>query len=352
MPGMHQLSLPAVLAVVCLGVACASDPGADGGAAGGAGSGKGGGAGTASGAAGASGSAGSGGVISAGSGGAGSGNGGSAGSTGGAAGSTGGGGASGGGNTSGGSGGSGMTPSLGCGTEATQVFDQWVEQPALTIDSVERNWWVWLPAGYDETRAYPIVFLFHGCSSGDNNVPMQDETGADAILVRGVGVSPNTCWDASPDGPDVTFFDEMLADVLQNHCADSSRVFAAGYSSGSWLINTLECRRGDKLRAAGSVAGGSVQPGDCVGQVARIFVHDLDDNDNDISGSETERDRLLVANNCDAAAPPVPEEPAPCARYQGCDAGFPVIWCETSGQGHDRQDDLAAPAFWSLFSEL
>jgi hypothetical protein len=111
--------------------------------------------------------------------------------------------------------------------------------------------------------------------------------------------------------------------------------------------------RGDKIRAAGSVAGGTAGgQGSCIGQVARIFVHDLDDNENLISGSEEERDRLLEVNNCDAAIPPVAEDPAPCVRYQGCDPGFPVIWCATSGQGHDRQDDFAPAAFWGLFTEL
>jgi poly(3-hydroxybutyrate) depolymerase len=162
------------------------------------------------------------------------------------------------------------------------------------------------------------------------------------------------CWESNRDSPDITFFDDMLATVLANHCADSSRVFAAGYSSGSWMINALECVRGDKIRAAGSVAGGTPGGNDdeCVGQVARIFVHDENDNDNDISGSFPERDRLLGVNNCDAVTPPVPEDPAPCARYQGCDPGFPVIWCPTMGQGHDRQDDLAPAAFWGLFTEL
>jgi poly(3-hydroxybutyrate) depolymerase len=227
-----------------------------------------------------------------------------------------------------------------------------VEQPTISVESVDRQWWVWLPAGYDQSRAYPLVFLFHGCGDINNNVPMWNETGSDAILVRGAGVSPGPCWDAGPNGPDVTFFDEMLAASLASYCVDSSRVFAAGYSSGSWLINTLECRRGDKLRAAGSVAGGTVNPSDCVGQVARIFVHDLNDLDNAITGNVTERERLLELNQCDEGASPVPEAPAPCERYPGCDDGYPVIWCETMGQGHNRQDDLAPGAFWGLFSEL
>ncbi|HEV8244393.1 MAG TPA: hypothetical protein VGP93_01360, partial [Polyangiaceae bacterium] len=198
----------------------------------------------------------------------------------------------------------------------------------------------------------PVVFMFHGCSSPDNNVPMQTVTGDQAILMRGAGIESGTCWDASPDGKDVLFFDAMVAAVEAAHCVDKSRLFAAGYSSGSWLTNTLDCKRGDVLRAAGTVSGGTVNAQGCVGRVARTFVHDQDDTTNVIAGSITERDRLIGLNHCDAQAATVPEDPSPCARYQGCDAGYPVIWCQTSGKGHDRQDSLAATAFWKLFSEL
>lgn len=253
----------------------------------------------------------------------------------------------------GGGGGASATPSAGCGRAASQALNEWVEQPTKSIESVERHWWVRLPENYEPTRAYPVVFMFHGCSSATNNVPMQNVTGDDAILVRGAGVSDGVCWDASSNGPDLAFFDQMLADVLANTCVDTSRVFAAGYSSGAWLINMLECKRGDRLRAAGTVAGGTPgRPSGCVGRVARIFIHDVDDTSNRIDGNYAERDRLLELNHCDAGSAPVPEDPAPCARYQGCDEGYPVIWCETSGKGHDRQDALAPRAFWKLFSEL
>ncbi|WP_437276705.1 hypothetical protein WME90_36450 [Sorangium sp. So ce375] len=292
---------------------------------------------------GAGGGAGSGGATASASSGGGAGDGGSSGVTGGGSGGAG----------AGGGGGASATPSAGCGDAPSQALNEWVEQPAKNIASVDRHWWVRLPEGYEPTRAYPVVFMFHGCSSDTNNVPMQNVTGDDAILVRGAGVSDGICWDASSNGPDLTFFDEMLADVLANTCADTSRVFAAGYSSGSWLINMLECKRGDKLRATGTVSGGTPgTPRDCVGRVARIFIHDADDKDNTIDNNYAERDRLLELNHCNADAAPVPEAPAPCARYQGCDAGYPVIWCETSGKGHDRQDALAPGAFWSLFSEL
>jgi poly(3-hydroxybutyrate) depolymerase len=245
--------------------------------------------------------------------------------------------------------GGGSTPTSGCGTAATQDLEQWVEG-TLDVGGTARRWWVRLPGNYDASRAYPVVFLFHGCGNETNNVPMQNVTGDDAILVRSVAVED--CWDTGRDTADVAFFDAMVAAVSQNHCVDSSRLFAAGYSSGSWLINLLECVRGDVLRAAGSVAGGTPFQPECVGTVARIFVHDLNDNDNSIDGNLRERDRLLELNGCDTSLPALPEEPAPCARYQGCDPEHPVIWCETSGEGHSRQDALAAEAFWGLFSEL
>jgi poly(3-hydroxybutyrate) depolymerase len=236
---------------------------------------------------------------------------------------------------------------------AGQAVNMWVEQPKLNVAGTDRQWWVWLPTGYDPAKAYPLVFNFHGCSSSDNIVPMQKVTGDKAILVRATGISDGVCWDANANGNDVKFFDQMLADVVAKRCVDTGRVFATGYSSGSWLVNTLECERGDKLRATGTVSGGTYgDKSKCKGKYARIFIHDADDTTNRIDqGNDKERDRLIAANHC-MSSDPVMEPPPPCARYQGCDAGYPVIWCQTTGKMHDRQDALAPGAFWGLFSSL
>jgi polyhydroxybutyrate depolymerase len=275
--------------------------------------------------------------------------------------SVGGGGNGSGGNTSGGNasggnasgGGSAATPSPGCGTAAGQALGSWVEQPKLNVAGTDRQWWVWLPTGYDPMKAYPLIFNFHGCSSSDNIVPMQKVAGDKAVLVRGTGISDGVCWDANAGGNDVKFFDQMLADVIAKRCVDTARVFTTGYSSGSWLANTLDCERGDKIRATGTVSGGTYgDKSKCKGKYARIFIHDQDDTTNKISdGDDEELPRLTTANHC-MMSTPVMEPPAPCARYQGCDAGFPVIWCQTQGKMHDRQDALAPGAFWGLFSTL
>lgn len=280
--------------------------------------------------------------------------GGSAGTAGAAAGSAGeAAGGSGGMSGAGGSGGSSSAmPSKGCNIPAEQELNKWVEQPKLNVSGVDRQWWVWLPTDYDPKRAYPLVFNFHGCGSSDNIVPMQRVAGDDAILVRAAGISNNTCYDSSPNGNDVKFFDQMLEELLGKRCVDSSRVFATGYSSGSWLTNTLECVRGDKLRATGTVSGGrSGGNNNCKGKFARIFIHDRSDMDNTIEmGNDAERARLVTQNNCSNET--MPYDPAPCVAHQGCDPGYPVIWCQTTDKGHARQDAMAPDAFWKLFSSL
>ncbi len=290
--------------------------------------------------------------------------------TGGAGGTTGGAGSagmSGGGSSAGAGGSGGASPAMrssGCGMATTQVLGSWVEQPKLMVNNKARQWWVWLPTGYDPMRAYPVIFTFHGCGGESNYIPMQKQTGSDAIVVRGTGAD-NGCWTYGLEGDDVKFFDAMLTQLQTQSCMDSSRVFAMGYSSGGWMTNTLECSRGDKLRGTGTLSGGRAGNGmNCKGKFARATVHDLQDPTNPFDdwtgtdnklhkgqGASPELDRVLVQNHCMTAAP-VMEPPAPCARYQGCDAGYPVIACRTTGQGHNRQDALAMDVFWKLFSSL
>jgi polyhydroxybutyrate depolymerase len=259
----------------------------------------------------------------------------------------------GGGATAGSGGSSGGAPEMsdGCMTPTTQMLDRWVDSSVM-VNGANRPYAVYLPTGYDPTRAYPVIVLLHGCGNGTNNLPMEDETGSDAILIRGTGSAASTCWTTGADSVDVAFFDAMVTDVKARFCTDIGRFFAVGYSSGSWLADQLACIRVPTLRAVATVAGGNPGVRNCGGPIAQIFVHDEDDPSNDISGSESARDRLLMENGCDESIEPVAEEPSPCVRYQGCDPGYPVKWCATTGEGHNRQDNMAAPAFWKFFQEF
>jgi len=76
-------------------------------------------------------------------------------------------------------------------------------------------------------------------------------------------------------------------------------------------------------------------------------VHDADDMTNKFveNGNLAERGRVIAQNHCAADTPAVPEAPAAVRALQGCDAGYPVLMCQTQGKQHDRQDNLAPGHF-------
>ena len=259
-------------------------------ATGGAGAGSGG----AAGGAGAAGTSGSGGSAGAGgstaTGGAGAGSGGAAGASGrgggpgGASngGSSGAGGASTGGSSGaggsasgGGAGGSSAArPSKGCGvqdgaktltTGGSSVMSALPTSTRLKITSggMNREYIIDIPANYDPTHPYRLIFSWHqayGSDTGNANGlhPANDGPNFDAknyayfglhrvmtaandtaifIAPGGIGNLP---WDYNRD---VVLFDDLLALVDANLCIDDSRVFTTGFSFGAMMSYALTLGR-------------------------------------------------------------------------------------------------------------
>lgn len=235
----------------------------------------------------------------------------------------------------------------GCGEAASIALGQWVEQTVSVPGGGNRAYFVRLPANYDPNEPYPVVYQLHGCSESreSNNVPVENESGDEAIHVR--GRAADNCWDSNTDLP---YFDAMVDDVEASYCADPDRRLLAGYSSGAFFAHRIACVRGDTIRGIATIAGGS-PGGGCTGAVAVLQIHDTNDGTVLIGpvGYPT-RDHWIAANGCEATS--TATDAPPCVEYDGCDAGTPVVWCETSGQDHSRQDSLAAPIFWDFLSSL
>ena len=244
-----------------------------------------------------------------------------------------------------------VKPTLGCNKATTQELDKWVRFTA-TIQATEREYFVRLPKAYDAKKPYRLMFTFPGCTGkGNGALPLFNAPGADAIFV---GPSPDgDCFVYGLDSKDVMFFDAMLKVVEDSYCVDQNRVFTSGHSSGSWLSNVLGCQRSNILRGQGNVSGAlpGLDQSKCLTQgIAGMFIHDQNDPENDISGGIKARDRLLKLNGCSTETKPI--TPTPCVEYQGCKAGYPVVWCQTSGQGHSRQDGLTVPAIYNFFAQF
>jgi poly(3-hydroxybutyrate) depolymerase len=227
-------------------------------------------------------------------------------------------------------------------------------------DGMARSYRLYLPAGYDPMRAYPTIILAHGCGgNGATPFPIEQASKSDAIVVA--LKSADSCFVYSPTGPDVTYFDTVLDEVSAGHCVDKSRVFMAGFSSGSWLTHTIGCVRAGVVRGQGNASGNQVNLSNCKGPIAAIFAHDVNDMTNTIAGAEIARDRILMANGCSTDTVPYdfdgdPATPSTCVSYRGCMPGYPVVWCPTMAPPgrapHNSQVPISTIGFWRFWSQL
>lgn len=253
-----------------------------------------------------------------------------------------------GGGTEEGSGGLGGSSASDCDASTRRPTGEWTQEPDVDIDSSERRWSLRLPSSYDASLSYPVVFLFHGCDGETDILPLEDEVGEEAILVRGLADGSNGCWSGLSEDNEL-FFVEMLERVSTLGCVAPSKIFAVGYDSGADVVNRIACTHAYLIDATATVAGENTLPANpaCTGPAAALLIHDEDDPVDDFSEGEEVRDRFIDQNFCVADGFPEPVDPDPCVSYSGC--GEPVIWCATSGQGHSRQDSFAG-AIWEFLS--
>ncbi len=261
--------------------------------------------------------------------------------------------------------------SAGCGKTTTQATEAFVKFP-LTVagqpaSSLDRLYYVHLPANYDPTRAYKVIYLGPGCGPQQDfltdrkGFPFETDactaaTRTDAILVQmepglynpatynpatcrpgnttGCNMSSAYCFDdwaylsAIPDAAggvlaiERAYFDLLHKAIETDYCVDTSRQFFAGYSSGGWMAHQLGCWFPDVLRAQAAVTGGLPPPlkanvmgtnDYCVKKpIAGFFIHNNPDTSNDFSGSVDAARRLFALNGCTGPfnQPPLPNSTA------------------------------------------
>lgn len=212
-----------------------------------------------------------------------------------------------------------------------------------------------LPASYSNETAYPLGFAFHGygrthaqCQNGDC-AGFQSVMGEEAVLVYMKSFTDG--WEQAPvRDQNAEFFEKVLAEVLAMTCIDEARVFVAGTSSGASFSNVLACRYGDRLLATAPVAGSLPESEDCVGKLAAVPIHGIDDHHVTFDAGKVARDFYVERNGCTTETIPdlatvhaeiqasrdIEQTNYKCVDYQGCDAGLPVRWCEHSEGGYDN----------------
>jgi poly(3-hydroxybutyrate) depolymerase len=240
-------------------------------------------------------------------------------------------------------------------------------------DFGKRNYFLRLPARYDDSKPYPLVISGAGCGAtdgmsgnggGSNPLPDNQDSAVQVGLSYVYANKDGACFeDGSADTPDLPYFDAVLAELDRTYCFDRAQVFVSGFSSGAWETYMLGCARAGVIRGVGTQAGGLRKERPvCSNLPVAAFltagVNDANpisnvDKSGFDSGSEAARDLILKTNGCttQASAPYVTTEaPADwnCLRYTSCPEAYPVIWCAITadGGGHGAGSNKAFFPFW------
>jgi poly(3-hydroxybutyrate) depolymerase len=221
-----------------------------------------------------------------------------------------------------------------------------------------RQFYVTLPSDYDATKPYRTIFAWHyaggsaatlaGTSYSGNYYGVQPKL-PEAIYVAGQGLestpgdATTTGW-PNTNGGDIAFLNAMLTWLESNLCVDTTRIMATGMSYGGIMSDTIGCQMPDVFRAVAVMSGSLFSTGrgsTCKSHdVAAWITHGTADTTVDISGDETARDQFLADNHCGTTTTAV--DPSPCVSYDGCDSGYPVVWCPVDGEGHTIPSFAAA----------
>jgi hypothetical protein len=243
--------------------------------------------------------------------------------------------------------------------------------------SYTRNYTLILPQGYNNMRAYPLIFQGGGCGSGAGNIyPLQNSVDQSVIRV-GIAPPPNAighatnpgqgCFDdkEGDDSVDWVFYEALYDRLATQVCFDQNRVMASGNSSGAWFSNEVGCKYAGaakySIRAIMPNTGGLPTdarhvPTCTQNPMAGMWVHETGDPENPFTGNITAINRAMRVNNCTigtsyqtAMFDPFPigggQGDNVCRKMRGCPELYPLVVCPLPGSGHGSHDNVTNPGF-------
>jgi predicted esterase len=283
-----------------------------------------------------------------------------------------------GGSSSGAGGASAPVPSKGCGvtdglktltTGGMSIMNGLPTSTRLKITSggSSREYIIDIPADYDPTHPYRLIFSWHQAYGSDTgnavgqypagngpNFDAQDyayfglRREATAANVPVIFVAPegvgNLPWDFNRDS---ALFDDLLALVDANLCIDDSRVFSTGFSFGAMMSYALSITRQTKLRAVVAMAAANYnlpnEPTDTnAAPIAYMGTTGMSDGTCPWVGNDAAKQGgkycvLAHAQDNGCTIPGTIETTTVgskkylCYDFEGCKAGYPVKVCTFDG---------------------
>jgi len=275
----------------------------------------------------------------------GTGNGGNGGSNTGGTGNGGSGGDSGNAGNAGDMGSAGAAPSDGCSSGSKPTDGHYT----ITVGSTERGYELVASSTNDPV---PLVFEFHGAGGDGSGIigafGLEASLGGKVVLIAPDGVDQGgngIGWGSGNNNPDIDLVKALIERAKQDHCIDSSRIYAIGFSWGGWMASQTACALGGAIAGFASVEGGGPMGNSCAGPVAGMVVHGTADTAEPISSGIATRDKYKTIDGCGdtLGASTI----AGCQQYSGCTK--PLLWCQHDGE-HYIPDFVneGLPGFFAL----
>ncbi|GAQ05603.1 feruloyl esterase B [Aspergillus lentulus] len=161
------------------------------------------------------------------------------------------------------------TASAGCGKPLPEHQGTGGSYPTdfTASDGTLRSYIIHIPSNYDENRAIPLIFSFHGRSKTAESQEQLSQFSNEAWNPDAIAVYPqglDNQWQGDPASSgvdDVAFTMEMLDHFEERYCIDSSRVYATGKSNGGGFTNLLACdpTASERIAAFAPVSGAYYQ---------------------------------------------------------------------------------------------
>jgi len=136
------------------------------------------------------------------------------------------------------------------GTQQTATLDKQV--------SVQMNYLLYLPEGYDQQDAWPLVLFLHGAGERGDNLDLVKKHGPPKLIAEGkhfpfIVVSPqcpkNRWWEPFE-------LKTLLDDIVQRYKVDEDRVYLTGLSMGGFGSWSLAAYAPKRFAAVAPICGG------------------------------------------------------------------------------------------------
>lgn len=242
---------------------------------------------------------------------------------------------------------------------------------SIVVDGVTRKYILYVPDNV--TANSPLVFSLHGAAGHDTDrspfrTSVADQKGCIVVYPQGatqyfpVFGGNTTGWNATGvANEDLQFFKAIIEAVASDYPIDRSRIYCCGFSNGGMMTYSNSSAAADIFAAFASISGFQLNEFHHRATGARpvpfLHIHGKADGFVKYSCMPVIRDNMVARNGCN----PVPQVSTVdgryrCSIYAAGEGGFPYVYYEIDGMGHNDYTDKtpdgnSALTMWNFMSQ-